>query len=323
MDGILVPLLVAASVATFVWGIVAAVNGAGSDQRRKLHDRLAGDGRSDTLSDAALAGKSITLQLEVMGVPKFLADRSFIQNLNRRLVQAYPDKPLGSFLTKVCLYALGFGGLTLVLTATPVVGLAAGVAGGYVPFFVLNMKRNRRQRQIALQLPESLDFLTRILRAGHSLSTGLKMMGEELPLPLAGECRKAYEQHSPGVSLEDALRQTAIRIDSTDFAFFVTAVLVQRQTGGDLSEVLTNISGMIRGRVRLAQQVKAKTAEGRFTGYVLVAFPAVMFLLSYYMNPGYAGVLIHDSGGRMLLGGAVGLQLMGLFAIKKITTVTV
>ena len=114
-----------------------------------------------------------------------------------------------------------------------------------------------------------------------------------------------------------------MRIESSDFAFFVTAVLIQRQTGGDLSEVLRNISGMIRGRVRLGQHVKAKTAEGRFTGYVLVAFPAVMFLLSYYMNPGYAGLLVSDPTGRMLLGTAVGLQVMGLLAIRKITTVKV
>jgi tight adherence protein B len=201
--------------------------------------------------------------------------------------------------------------------------VAAAAAGGYLPFMLLNVRANKRQRLIALQLPEALDFLTRVLRAGHSLSTGLQMLGEELPQPLCGEFRKAYDQHSLGVSLEDALRETAARIESSDFAFFVTAVLIQRQTGGDLSEVLKNISNMIRGRVRLAQHVKAKTAEGRFTGYVLVAFPAIMFLLSYYMNPGYAGVLLRDPGGRMLLGTAVGLQILGLFAIKKITTVKV
>jgi tight adherence protein B len=149
------------------------------------------------------------------------------------------------------------------------------------------------------------------------------MMGEELPQPLGGEFQKAYDQHSLGMSLEDSLREASQRIDSSDFAFFVTAVLIQRQTGGDLSEVLKNISSMIRGRVRLAQQVKSKTAEGRFTGYVLVAFPAVMFMLSYYMNPGYAGILIRDPGGRMLLCVAVGLQILGLLAIKKITTVKV
>ena len=113
------------------------------------------------------------------------------------------------------------------------------------------------------------------------------------------------------------------RIETTDFAFFVTAVLIQRQTGGDLSEVLNNISGMIRQRVRLQQHVKAKTAEGRFTGYILVAFPAVMFVLAFMMNPDYAGVLIHTGTGRMLLGTAFGLQMLGLYAIRKITTVRV
>jgi tight adherence protein B len=324
MDGMLLPILVAATVALFVWGIAGAFTGSGRGQRRKLQERLSGEGtRFDPYGNGVGGRQSILLELEVKGVPAFLAKRPFVQSLNRRLLQAYPDRTLGQFLTRALIIGSVFGGLTLVLTATYLLGLVTFVAGFFVPLMLLNLKASARQRQIALQLPEALDFLTRVLRAGHSLSTGLQMMGEELPQPLAGEFRKAYDQHSLGVSLEDALRETAARIESSDFAFFVTAVLIQRQTGGDLSEVLKNISGMIRGRVRLAQHVKAKTAEGRFTGYVLVAFPAVMFLLSYYMNPGYAGILIHDSGGQMLLGGAVMLQLLGLFAIKKITTVKV
>lgn len=324
MDGILVPILVAAAVATFAWGIVTIAFASGRGDRRKLQERLGGVSRLDSRrTGPGGEGRSIILQLEVVGLPPSLARRPFIQALNRRMLQAYPDKTLGKFLTKAALYALVLGGVTLLVTTSTLVGLAAAAVGGYFPFFALTMKRARRQRQIALQLPDALDFLTRILRAGHSLSTGLQMMGEELQQPLAEEFRKAYEQHSLGVSLEDSLRVTAQRIDSSDFAFFVTAVLIQRQTGGDLSEVLNNISGMIRGRVRLAQHVKAKTAEGRFTGYVLVAFPAIMFMLAYYMNPAYAGVLINDPQGRMLLGTAVGLQLLGLVAIKKITTVRV
>jgi len=327
MDGILLPLIIAAAVATFVWGVVSIATGTGRGERRKLQERLGGGdangsgGRGGAA--VAEAAKLITIKLDVQGVPAFLAERPFIQALNRRLLQAYPEKSLGKFLIGAALYAAVFGGLTLLVTASFPVGFLAGLAGGYLPFMTLNMKANKRQRQIALQLPEALDFLTRILRAGHSLSTGLQMMGEELPQPLCGEFKRAYDQHSLGVSMEDSLRETAARIESSDFAFFVTAVLIQRQTGGDLSEVLKNISAMIRGRVRLSQHVKAKTAEGRFTGYVLVAFPAVMFFLSYYMNPGYAGILIHDPGGRMLLGAAVMMQLMGLFAIKKITTVKV
>ncbi len=321
MDGILLPLLVAASIATFVWWIVTVIAGSERGERRKLQERLNVEGRIDASS--ASGNRPITLQLEVKGLPPFLAERPFVQALNRRLLQAYPDRSLGRFLTMAAILAVVFGGITLLITTSGTVGLAAAAVGAYFPFLLLNMKRNKRQRQIALQLPEALDFLTRILRAGHSLSTGLQMMGEELQQPLAGEFQKAYDQHSLGMSMDDALRETAARIDSSDFAFFVTAVLIQRQTGGDLSEVLKNISNMIRGRVRLAQHVKAKTAEGRFTGYVLVAFPAIMFMLSYYMNPGYAGVLLHDPQGQMLLGAAVGLQILGLFAIKKITTVKV
>ena len=115
----------------------------------------------------------------------------------------------------------------------------------------------------------------------------------------------------------------ANRVGSTDFAFFVTAVLIQRTTGGDLSEVLGNISGMVRQRIRLSQSVKAKTAEGRFTGYILVALPAILLVIAYMLNPGYVRVLFDTSTGQMLLGIAVGLQLMGLWAIRKITTIKV
>ncbi len=113
------------------------------------------------------------------------------------------------------------------------------------------------------------------------------------------------------------------RVESTDFAFFVTAVVIQRQTGGDLSNVLGNISGMVRQRVRLVSQTKAKTAEGRFTGYILVAFPVIMFFLAYFMNPQYAGTLLHTESGRYLLGTAIGLEVIGLVAIRKITTIRV
>jgi len=137
------------------------------------------------------------------------------------------------------------------------------------------------------------------------------------------EFRRCYDQHSLGQPLEDCLKAMASRIESTDFAFFITAVLIQRQSGGDLSEVLRNISGMIRQRIRLQQHVKAKTAEGRFTGYILVAFPAVMFCVAYVMNPAYAGILVHTTTGLELLGTAFGLSMLGLFAIRQITTVKV
>jgi tight adherence protein B len=149
------------------------------------------------------------------------------------------------------------------------------------------------------------------------------MMADELPKPLSTEFRQCYDQHSLGQSLDDALKDTAGRIDSTDFAFFVTAVLIQRQTGGDLSEVLRNISHMIRQRVRLHQQVKAKTAEGRFTGYIMVAFPVVMFFIVSALSPEYSQILLHTPTGLKMVALAAGLQVAGLFAIHKITSIKV
>jgi tight adherence protein B len=211
----------------------------------------------------------------------------------------------------------------MLATSNLLIAIVAGALGGYFPFLMLGQKRGRRQRAIAMQLPEALDFLSRVLQAGHSFSTGIQMMSEELPDPLRGEFRRTYEQHSLGQPLEDSLKDMASRIESTDFAFFITAVLIQRQTGGDLSEVLKNISSMIRQRIRLQAHVKAKTAEGRFTGYILVAFPAVMFVLVSFMNPAYAHNLTGTSIGQKMLGVAFGLQMMGLWAIRKLTTVKV
>ena len=223
----------------------------------------------------------------MVGLPPGLASQPLVQALNRRLIQAYPQRHARS---SSCRSRSATGGRRhcwplLVVSGSLLIGLGGFAIGAYIPFFVLNSKRAKRQRLMAEQLPEALDFLSRVLKAGHSFSTGLQMMADELPAPLSHEIRRCYDQHSLGQSLDDSLKDTALRIESTDFAFFVTAVLIQRQTGGDLSEVLKNISGMIRNRVRLAQQVKAKTAEGRFTGYILVAFPAVMFGLCYVQNP--------------------------------------
>src|SRR5258706_4719288 len=200
------------------------------------------------------------------------------------------------------------------------VALAAAGVGAYLPYMVVVKKKNKRQRKMAEQLPEALDFLQRILRAGHSLSTGLSMMAEELPQPLSAEFRRCYDEHSLGQPLEDCLREMTGRIESTDFAFFVTAVLIQRQTGGDLSQLLGNISGMIRQRIRLQQYVKAKTAEGRFTGYILVAFPVLMFFIASGMNPEYKKNLLGTSSGLTMLEIAAALIVLGLGTIRKSTT---
>lgn len=318
---ILFQIIVSVSVASlvvFFWNTFRAMND--NAEQRKLKNRLTRTIEDQVQSDLAKSIRRRTGLDEVKGI---LGRFEIMHNVNKTLLQSAPNLTLNRFLGYVAASAVGCMLMVFLVTMGVVVSLVAAILGGAVPFLVLMNKRNRRQKLMADQLPDSLDFLSRALRAGHSMSTGFQLMADELPMPISGEFRRVYEQHSLGASMEDTLRAAVERVDSSDFAFFVTAVLIQRQTGGDLSEVLGNIGTMIRQRVRLQQHVKAKTAEGRFTGYILAAFPAVMFVLSYCLNKEYAGRLLEQTLGIMMLCGAFALQLLGLFVIRKITTVNV
>ena len=320
MNSLFFIILIALTAAMFAWGVGSILVTALQADKRRLKQRLASDVQ---LESAPSIQRSIVISMQTDGLSATLSKFAMFRGMYRMLLQAYPETSLTAFLG--IMIGCWFGGLLLAAMIFESLFMAFIIACGigYIPFFALQSKRSKRQKLMTAALPEALDFLSRILRAGHSLSTGLQMMSEELPQPLAGEFRRCYEQHSLGQPLEDCLKDMATRIESTDFAFFVTAVLIQRQTGGDLSEVLNNISGMIRQRIRLQQHVKAKTAEGRFTGYVLVAFPALMFLLAYALNPKYAEPLLTTSTGLTLLGVSFGLQMLGLLAIRKITTIKV
>jgi tight adherence protein B len=319
MESLVFPILVACAVALVAWVVARLVFGAGDDKKR-LSQRLSEDGKNYNTPGAQ---RSILIYTEQTALAKALTRKNFFQKVQRQLLVVWPNMPLSRFVILasaigVCVMVVG-----LLFISSPIVPLCAGAAAWYVPFFMLGGKSVKRNRQLSEQLPEALDFLSRILRAGHSLTTGLQMMGTELPDPLAGEFRRCYDQHSLGQPMEQCLKDMAERIESTEFAFFVTAVLIQRQTGGDLSMVLGNISGTVRSRMRLAGFVRAKTAEGRLTGYILVAFPILMFFVAYSLNPEYGGKLLHTPTGQKLLGTAVTLQVLGLVTIKKLTNVKV
>ena len=218
-------------------------------------------------------------------------------------------------------FAITSGTLAFVGTGSPIAALFCGVMAGMLPFLIVSSRCAKHQKIVEDQLPEALDFLSRVLRAGHSLATGLQMAGEELPEPLAGEFRRCYGQHSLGTSLEIAMKEMAERVGTPDFSFFVTAVLIQRTTGGDLAEVLTNIGNMVRARIRLQQHVKAITAEGRLVGYILLVLPMIFYAILYMLNRPYAEVLIKEKEGFYVLCAALVLQVLGLVTIKKIVSV--
>ena len=321
MTSVYFQIIVALTVASLVmglWNLLRMLVGQG--EQRKINTRLKRTIEDQVQSDLTKSLRRRTGLDDVQGV---LGRFEIVHNVNKTLLQSAPNVTLKKFLWIVVASGVGLMLMVFLVTMGVFVSFVAAILGGSIPFLVLMNKRNRRQKLMADQLPDALDFLGRALKAGHSMSTGFQLMADELPQPISGEFRRVYEQHSLGASMEDTLRAAVDRVDSSDFAFFVTAVLIQRQTGGDLGEVLNNIGAMIRHRVRLQQHVKAKTAEGRFTGYILAAFPAVMFVLSYCLNKEYAGRLLEQTIGIIMLSVAFGLQLLGLFVIRKITTIKV
>lgn len=201
----------------------------------------------------------------------------------------------------------------------PIVGLMAMT----LPFLWLLNKRRIRLAKIASQLPDALELTSRALRAGHSLAAGMHVVAEEMPSPIAEEFGRVYEEQNLGIALEDAMRAMCVRVPNLDLKFFVTAVAIQRQTGGDLAEILDKIGYVVRERFKILGQVKALTAEGRLSGVVLIALPFLLLIVMLHMKPDYVSMLwTHPMGIRMSIGACV-LMLIGAICIKKIVDIKV
>ena len=243
--------------------------------------------------------------------------------LDRLLLQAGLGWSVAQFLALA-------GGLLLaallILVAWPMplpgVLLLLGMAGGGPALFLLRARTARLQR-IEAQLPEAADFLARALRAGHSFSNVLQMVGDELSEPISGEFKLAHEEINYGVPMNEALQNLAMRIPLTDLRYLVIAVLVQRESGGNLAEVLVSIARIIRARLKLLGQVRVLSAEGRMSAWVLGLLPFGAALMMHLMNPQFLSVLYTDRGGRKMVAVAFCLLLIGVLVIRKIVRIRV
>jgi tight adherence protein B len=199
----------------------------------------------------------------------------------------------------------------------------AGLIMFLVPLAWLLNKRRVRLKSFASQLPDALELVARALRAGHSLAAGMHVVAEEMPEPICAEFGRVYEEQNLGIPLEDALKNLCERVPNIDLRFFVTSVLIQRQTGGDLAEILDKIGYVIRERYRILGQVKALTAEGRLSGVILIALPFGLFLLMLHIKPDYVERLwTHPLGIKMSVVALI-MQLLGAAVIKKIVDIKV
>jgi tight adherence protein B len=210
--------------------------------------------------------------------------------------------------------------LDVIGAATPVV---LGLFFGSIPYLIVRSKRKKRLATLEEQFPEALDFLARSMRAGHAFSISLEMLGEEMADPLGQEFRALFNEQNLGAPIDIALRNFSVRVPLLDVRFFTSSVLLQKQTGGNLSEILSRLAYVIRERFRLKGQVKAASAHGRLTATILTVLPVATMLCLLAVAPGYLQGMAEDSDGKYLIGGAIVAQILGNYFIKRIIDIKV
>jgi tight adherence protein B len=316
-------------IAAFV-GVAALVGGVAvvfrDNSGSKVEDRL------DVLTGAAspTAGKEGLMKPDsvlarpldsVPGLVETLLSR--FANINLLFEQADTSLTvprLAMISGVIALAGAGLGAATgLHLALVPLVAAVMAC----LPVVWLVWRRKRRLKAFAVQLPDALEMLARALRAGQSLQSGFSMISTEMSAPIGKEFGRVFEEQNLGVPLEESLNEMTERIPNLDLKFFATAIILQRQTGGDLAEILDKIGSLIRQRFQIWGQVQALTGEGRLSGIVLMALPVLLFFAVYYLNPDYVMLLFTDTMGKKMLAVAVFLQIVGALVIRKIVNIKV
>jgi tight adherence protein B len=312
--------------AVFV-GVVALIVGVAVFMRdqsvSQMEDRLASLTKGDRNDPSSLSDIAQMLSKERLNRSAIEIALSNWLNLTLLFEQAEVRMTVAMFVT-ICV-GLAFGSSILVSLAGLNVMLAplVGLTFGSLPFFWLLFRRKRRLQKFAAQLPEALELVARALRAGHSLAAGFHLVSQEGSDPIASEFGRVFEEQNLGIPFEEALNNLTERVPNLDLKFFVTAVILQRQTGGDLAEILDKIGRLIRERFAIWGQVQALTGEGRLSGIVLLALPPLLFVTVYRMNPDYLSLLFTDELGKKMLIGGIVMQLLGALAIRKIVNIRV
>jgi tight adherence protein B len=321
------PMLISVIIFVAVAGLVGALAFAFRDMgNSKTEDRL-----------QVLTGHKTVDEIKSKGVMKQEVLREGVDGLagavNRTLARysnleelfSQADSPITVntfFLISAGCALVGVAGGIIARTPIPLLPVFALLFAA-CPFLWLLWRRKARFKKFGKQLPDALELVGRALRSGHSLASGLSVVVGEMPAPISTEFSMVYESQNLGIPLEQAMKDMTKRMPNLDLKFFVTSVVIQRQTGGDLAEILDKISHIIRERFKILGQVQALTGEGRISGIVLMALPIALFFVVYHLNPDYIMLLFTDPLGRKMIGAAAVLQVLGAVSIKKIVTIKV
>jgi tight adherence protein B len=290
-------------------------------EKKKLRQRI--ETAKADLADLSSASSEVQLlRAEVLSTSplfhRLLLKIPGTAQLQLFVQQSAANITVGMLLTVSMLLAWFVFLLSLLFGTAVILAAVLGLLTGYIPFLVISIKRQRRFLRFEEQFPEAIDLLGRAVRAGHAFTTGLDLIAKEMPAPVSEEFQRAYEQQNLGLPLRDAFENFMRRIPLTDVRIFVTALMIQRESGGNLAEILDNLSMVIRERFKLMRQIRVYTAQGRLSLYVLVAVPPAMGIVLYFFRRDYIMKLFTDPLGNKFLIAAILLQVMGYFVMRKI-----
>lgn len=320
---LLVMLMVFIAIFVAIEGFLVWWNSTRGPEARRLAKRLrmisAGDSVENmemSLLKRRLSSNSPALERMMLMMPR-------LRHLDRLLVQSGTDWTLPNYASySIGLFLTGlFGGL--LFGHAFAIALAASIVLGLAPSAYLIRRRNKRLGHFEAMLPEALDLIGRALRAGHSFSSALQMTGSEMPDPIGEEFRQTFDEINFGINTPEALRNLSRRVPSTDLGFFVVAVLIQRETGGNLSEVLANISSIIRERLKLFGKIRALSAEGRLSGLILTLLPFVAAAALYLIDSDFMALLWTDPSGLAFMKAGLVFMAIGALWMRRIVRIHV
>ncbi|MGA6994411.1 MAG: type II secretion system F family protein [Candidatus Deferrimicrobiaceae bacterium] len=277
----------------------------------------------DTLAESLPAILKSQVMSDVPLLNQILSNLNFAVRVDKRLQQAGLALKVGTFVLLSCtLFAFGTA-VCLLLNWPLVFALGFGLALGILPNAVVNFRRRLRIKKFTVHFPDALEMFARSLRAGHSFSGAIELVAEEMPEPVGPEFRKIFDEQNLGIPLRQALLGMTERIDSLDVKFLVTAIMIHRDTGGNLAEIIDKISHVIRERFRIQGQLKTFTAQARLTGVILALLPVAAALLIGFLNPQYMRPLWEEPVGKYMIASAVILQVLGVMIIRKIVRIKI
>ena len=295
-----------------------------SKAQKVVQERLHMIGRTftGTVEDAASILKREALS-DIPWLDDIMQRVALFSRLRRLLQQAESQWTVGTVFSGSLLLAALSTWLATYWAPTLVLAVVIGLAAGSLPFVYLFAKRSSRFRRFEELLPDSIDLMARALRAGHTITSSMEMVSDEGSEPVASEFRRIFEEQNFGLPLREAMLNLAHRIPLPDVTFLVTAIIVQKETGGNLAEVLDKATVVIRERFRLRGQLRIYTAQGRLTGWILAGMPFFMFFVIYMVNPHYMRILLDDPAGQKLIYLGMGLMAVGAWVIRRVIDIEV